>query len=562
MEGKELKMKRYFVIIWVVGILLFSSSEVMAAEPIQVNAPPVACFVIEGEEYTKGQDIKVINKSYDPDGDLIVDVIWQTLGDVKISAPSIQALTEKLQGKSYVIGVKVKDNKGEWSEWQLHNLNLKENQQPVITRLETTQKEYKIGETIKIEYEYDNESWETIEEEMWSYRQVNNPEAKSIEEKPIKIFKAGEYEVTLNLKDCFGNWSLPKTYMITITEEVAQTELSYHFTQNIPGSIIRNEQQIEYRNYQEVPYEQSGVEKGTLIISNSPEIVKEKGILYRDIVKGKGRVVIHHLNGFTQQQLSKESKRLMVIAQNQTATPVKITISKRSVKGPDKNVLHAGQKSVQGYLESTMHIDYTIAPGEGVYIYDSKPSNWDSDTVITGMFNFETDGPLRLTVAVGGPKTEIEHLNNMVALNKDNHIRGTYDTLTRYYHIDATQLENSAKLLIGSDKEEWAVGYDAITGETVYNRGNYGIEHSLKVITKDPLGILLNARGGMYTGAIKWMDGRVVKTPKTSYFEYKDKAAVVGVMSQKQEGEYIYILPNGSSAPVLFGFLPQRQWNQ
>lgn len=545
-----------------IGMLLFRISEVIASEPMEGNTPPVAWFMLDSEEYIKGENIQVINKSYDPDGDRIVDVIWQTQGDKKVSAPNIQSLIEKLEEGIHIVGVKVKDSKGGWSDWQLHNLIVKENQQPVITSLEATQKSYKIGEAIELEYDYDNEEWEDIEEERWLYRRVDNPNTTLIKEKPKMIFKAGEYEVILQIKDDFGNWSIPKTYVIIITEEIVQTEHYYHFTKNTQGSTILNQQQIEYRDYQDVPYENAGFEKGTLLLSNSPETVKAKGILYRDTVRGKGRMVIHHVSGFSQQQLKDEPKRLMIVAQNETQTPVKLTISKKSIKGPDKDVLHTGQKSVQGYLESDSYIDYILAPGEGMYLYDSKPRKWDSDTVISGMFNFETNGPLRLTVAVGGPKTDIIHLNNMGALNRDNHNRGTFDTLTRYYRIDATGLENPAKLLIGSDKEEWAVGYDAITGETVYNRGNYGIEHCLKVTTQKPLGILLNARGGMYRGAIRWIDGSVVNTPNSSYFDYKDKATVVGVMKQRQEGEYIYILPNGSSAPMLFGFIPESNWNQ
>ena len=555
-------MKKWVTKILVMLMLMSGTFEIMASTPIEGNTPPIAWFTLDSEEYIKGENIGVVDKSYDPDGDKIVDTIWQTQGDKKVSAPTIQSLIEKLQEGTYIVGVKVKDSKGGWSEWQLHNLTVKENQEPVITSLEAVQKEYKIGEAIELEYSYDNESWEGIEEEMWSYRETNNPNATLIKEKPERIFKAGEYQIILQIKDNFGNWSVPKTYEITITEEIAQTEYYYHFTKNIPGSIIQNQQQTEYRDYQDMPYENAGVEKGTLLLSNSPETVREKGILYRDTVRGKGRVVIHHVSGFTQQQLKEESKRLMIVAQNETLTPVKITISKKSIKGPDKDILHTGQKSVQSYLENDTYIDYILAPGEGMYLYDSKPRQWNSGTVISGMFNFETDGPLRLTVAVGGPKTDITHINNMQVLNRGTHSRGTFDTLTRYYRIDATDLENPAKLLIGANKEEWAVGYDATTGETVYNKGNYGIEHCLKVTTQEPLGILINARGGSYRGAIKWMDGRVVKTPNSSYFVYKDKAAVVGVMKQRQAGEYIYMLPNGSSAPILFGFIPESEWNQ
>ena len=35
----------------------------------------------------------------------------------------------------------------------------------------------------------------------------------------------------------------------------------------------------------------------TLLFSDSPEMVYENGILYKDIVEGEGRVFFHHVNG-------------------------------------------------------------------------------------------------------------------------------------------------------------------------------------------------------------------------------------------------------------------------
>jgi len=35
----------------------------------------------------------------------------------------------------------------------------------------------------------------------------------------------------------------------------------------------------------------------TLLFSDSPEVVYENGILYKDIVEGEGRVFFHHVNG-------------------------------------------------------------------------------------------------------------------------------------------------------------------------------------------------------------------------------------------------------------------------
>ena len=69
----------------------------------------------------------------------------------------------------------------------------------------------------------------------------------------------------------------------------------------------------EYKNYQYIkPCEILG-EDGTLILSNSPETVKEKGILYCEQLLGKGRLVFHHVNA-----THENDQRLLIVVKNLT----------------------------------------------------------------------------------------------------------------------------------------------------------------------------------------------------------------------------------------------------
>ena len=82
-------------------------------------------------------------------------------------------------------------------------------------------------------------------------------------------------------------------------------------------------------NYQDVNVKvlQSGP---TLLFSDSPEMVYENGILYRDIVEGEGRVFFHHVNG------TKKQRKLAVLMRpvNKLAT---ITWGCRGIGDPDKD---------------------------------------------------------------------------------------------------------------------------------------------------------------------------------------------------------------------------------
>ena len=62
-----------------------------------------------------------------------------------------------------------------------------------------------------------------------------------------------------------------------------------------PGSAEAGYRKVPEK-YQDVDVKvlQSGP---TLLFSDSPEMVYENGILYKDIVEGEGRVFFHHVNG-------------------------------------------------------------------------------------------------------------------------------------------------------------------------------------------------------------------------------------------------------------------------
>jgi len=71
------------------------------------------------------------------------------------------------------------------------------------------------------------------------------------------------------------------------------------------------------------------------------------------------------------------------------------------------------------------------------------------------------------------------------------------------------------------------------------------------------MGIFLNSRGGGFQGAIKWEDGTVYNVPTQGILgQLTTRAAVIGILQKGETKTFEYILPNGSAAPVLIGFVP------
>ena len=525
----------------------------------ETNTKPIASFNFSMPTYVAGQVVSATSTSYDPDGHKLVDKLWCIVGEKTITNKELSNMFKTPRAGTYTIGLQVQDEYGLWSDWTYQDITILPNQAPSITYLGTEKKDYAQGEELIFQYLYENEEWEAITNQKWTYRKEGEDKSKAILGKPDALFTEGTYIISLELDDAYGNRSQIVETNIHITDEVLKQELAFRFTEGNIGDIIDNYQGFNYREYQDVKLSSKTTVAGTMIMSDSPEVVTREGILYRDSIQGTGRILIHHINNFSDISVIGENKRLVMVAENKANEVVTITLANKTIKGPVDDILLLGQKVLNEYLVGSESEIITLMPGEKKYIYDSK-TKWVKGSCIAGLMDVKTTGNVVFTMAAVSQGSTLDTMEGMELLLKQVHPRGTFDTIAINYDIT---LDGSIpeKILIGTGQEEWVKGYDAITNEVAYNRGNFGVSYNITITAKEDTGIILNPRADMFRGAIEWQGLGVYNVPTIgNIYSNTAKAVSLGTIKAGETKTIEYMLPNGSSAPVLLGFIPKSYW--
>ncbi|WP_054740863.1 hypothetical protein [Cellulosilyticum ruminicola] len=454
--------------------------------------------------------------------------------------------------------MRVKDSNNVWSLWTSRKLTITKARLIKITSLKTSKTSYAKGEKIDFVYTLDNPNDLEVKGQRWRYKNLTT-NGSLISGKPKYFKRSGKYEISVELQDERGNWSNKATCIVVIGQNQKIRNGYYLFNEGKQGDLIDGYIDKDYNNFVDLS-SMVNVEvldvNGSLIMSNSPESIPSSGILYRDTLEQEGKILIHHTNATTQ------NKKLMIIATTKEEEPIKLIVSNEAIIGPSPHILSSGQLAVSTYFKGKKSKEYIVKKGEQICIYNSSLNGvWKPNETITGLLDLYSEGKVSLSVVAMDYASEIGNIAKLAVMPADGiHIRGTFDVIKREYVVDINALTQSAKLVIGRESEEWLKGKDALTGQEVRNKGNYGLPISIKVKSDKNIGIILNARGGSYLGALKWNNNKVFNVPGEDILNNQKVAALVGMTKGNTNSEILYMLPNGSSAPVLFGFIPEAVW--
>ena len=366
-----------------------------------------------------------------------------------------------------------------------------------------------------------------------------------------------------------------------------------------PGSAEAGYRKVP-ENYQDVDVKvlQSGP---TLLFSDSPEMVYENGILYKDIVEGEGRVFFHHVNG------TKNTRKLAILMRpvNRLTT---ITWGCRGIGDPDTDYFISARKGQRRYFkeykESWNKVrkkelaekrdkrtkrekgegpDYSfyqklsdlpltnLVRGEYMEVLSQACNRKQAgarlkpEQLLTGMFDFHASHPVEIVIMMCDPKEDIENFSQQAALlPMDEHpLRGTYQ------HADLTYIIkkpfrmkwNQVKALCMADSEDryYLMGTDRMTGRKTQNHGNYGVIYHLmyRVAGEHPVQLGINPWGGEFHGTgMMISDGKaeLLNIPGKSHFFGKgdeiDDIFLHSPDHKRKDAEFIWSPPGASNLPI------------
>lgn len=307
---------------------------------------------------------------------------------------------------------------------------------------------------------------------------------------------------------------------------------------------------------------------GTLLLSDSPEMVGSSGILYQDKVNGKVRLFFYHVNS------SPKPKTMEVLLENNGREDVHIQVNQWSLGRSGYDWLAVGKETLTTYLtgkESGYQL--TIPPG-GV-----KPLSAAISTravlpkmLSHGIFDFVTDHAVKVTVLmVPMFEDSVEFSKNTRILPADEwHLRGTFPEADRLIYpvgvYDSTN-DGVIGITLADNKIDFYVnGIDTTDGTKVVNYGNYGVVYQVQIPSQKggKIDYYLAPLGGYYAGAIGVnylnlkCDPLATPAGRTYFGSYTGEFSFLGTYNSGDRLSFTFSPPGASNLPVKIIMMPSQ----
>ncbi|MFS1514746.1 stalk domain-containing protein [Chengkuizengella sp. SCS-71B] len=410
-----------------------------------------------------------------------------------------------------------------------------------VARFTSSKSHYRIGEPIKLvdlSYDPDGENL-----------------ARSWMGKEEAYFTAGTYPITLTVTDGSGIESEPYTKYITIVDDVYLTRQHYPLYFQEEGTSFHTN--LSLLTLDQIPHEMEYDFERKLLISDSPEMIKEFGILYQDTINGKGRLYANHLNVMDQ------NVTFAILATNDTDEDIKIKTTNSGEVKPTPLVNLMGHiASVDFLLDEAADSQSIVKPNETIF-YKIYPDFLPQYGVNT-FYDVETDGELTFSfVAMDDVNIDDFEKGVYAPLEGDGHVRGTFPSSEIY--IEANQsgipFTQPYRLSIGDQTIYPSIqGVDVFDNDSVaLNKGHYGMVYHISIDNPGEVVILLRARAGIFKGPIK-INGELVMVPNSGTLTHLSGVHIIKrTTGEEKTLEIEFTPPAGSAFPIDLIFYPLDQ---
>lgn len=319
---------------------------------------------------------------------------------------------------------------------------------------------------------------------------------------------------------------------------------------------------------QELPVDSTSY-GGTLILSDSPEVVPDDGIMYEDTVNGKVRLFFHHVNG------TNINKKIVVLLVNDDKQDATVTVSKIGVAGPSHDWITVGKQAQLNYLESN-DFHFINVPANGTALLDE---GLDAKTVkpnmlVNGIYDFKTNKSVKVKVMMlPTGKEAADFAKSAKILPPDSQrLRGSFAGKDRLiipeYVYDAEDNKVVGITLADNEKDLYLRGIDKTDNSQVVNYGNYGVVYKLYIpsVSQGQFSCYLNPRGGEYAGGLvlkyKHQKEQVIPTPNDKLSFGINTVTDIQYLGSFEGGQSLWFTfspPGASNLPVKLILTPNFQ---
>lgn len=416
-----------------------------------------------------------------------------------------------------------------------------QNSKPVA-KFTTSKKIYRPGEPVKyIDLSYDPDA-EGLVEFDWKGKQDT-------------FYASGKYTISLQVADAHGNKSAVYTDSILVEGPEYLSEFEFPIYNKPVGSFIKVGWDSYYRYFEKIPELEKTTSydtSRTLLVSDSPEEIRQPGILYEDTINGKSRLYAHHIN------LSGKSVTFMVYATNLSDKPVTLTTTNKGEVWPTIYANIMGNEATTEFLNDRSAESKLVIPAGKTYVYSQMPVFLPGQGANV-IYDVESDGPLKISF-VAQDTADSKPLKDLQYRNELDHVRGTYTSADIAWNADLNrQMENPMKLQFGNDKSDpFLKGVDAVLKTPATNYGNWGVKYNVHLKNPPKMAVMLMAKGGIFKGPVK-INGEIVLVPQSGVLSAFDGVIMLGRTTGTEETLDIEFSPPGASnLPVDIILYPLR----